>query len=152
MFDKIIKYITDINKWIAYVGLLLMVALVFCFSVSRTIGVPIIGDIEIVQFLMAVIIFASLAFTESTNSHISIGILTEKFPQSLQNILGIIGKLITLVFCLVVIWVFIQKMEYSTTSLLLKIPLYPFKFLLVIGFAAWCLELIKKLFNKKFID
>lgn len=152
MIGKIIKYITDINKWIAYVGLLLMVALVFCFSVSRTIGVPIIGDIEIVQFLMAVIIFASLAFTESENSHISIGIFTEKLPLFLQNILGIIGKLITLIFCLLVIWVFIKKMEYSTTSLLLKIPLYPFKYLLIIGFAAWCLEIIKKFANKKFID
>jgi TRAP-type C4-dicarboxylate transport system permease small subunit len=152
LFNKIIQYITDINKWIAYAGLLIMTALVFCFSLARTFGLPVIGDIEIVQFLMVVAIFSSLAFTEKTSSHIAIGILTEKMPKSLQNILGIIGKIITLIFCLMIIWVFILKMDYTTTSLLLNIPLYPFKYLLIIGFAAWSLEIISKIIQKNFID
>ncbi|OLO37101.1 hypothetical protein BTR23_14315 [Alkalihalophilus pseudofirmus] len=144
LFLKTIDYITTINKWAAYFISFLMVALVCIFSAARTLGQPIVGDIELIQFTMVLMIVFSLAYTEKTDSHVSITLLYDHLPNRFQLVLKLAAKILTVVFCFLVCWVFLSKMEFSSTSSLLKIVFYPFKIMLIIGFFAWGLEAFKR--------
>ncbi|NWQ42569.1 TRAP transporter small permease subunit [Bacillus sp. EB106-08-02-XG196] len=144
---KFIQFITNINKWIAYFTLVVMMVAVTFFSISRSSGQPVIGDIELVQFTMVILIMGSLAITEQSNSHISIGLIVDKFSPRIQAAINCISQLLTLLFCFLVCWVFISKMNFIQTSDLLKIPFYPVKILLIIGFIGWGLEAILRLYK-----
>ncbi|MCM3587859.1 TRAP transporter small permease [Mesobacillus maritimus] len=137
---KTVDGITAINKWAAYGIAYLMVAMVFIFAAARTLGSPIIGDVELVQFTMVLMIVFSLAYTEKTDSHVAITLIYDKLPAKFQLVLRLVAKILTLLFCFLVCWVFVSKMNYLSTSSLLGIVFYPFRFLLIIGFFAWGLE------------
>ncbi|MEC5424808.1 TRAP transporter small permease [Virgibacillus sp. C22-A2] len=143
-FINLTHYITKINKWVVFSTLVLLMPLVTFFAISRSLGYPVLGDVELVQFSMVLIIMGSLAFTESTNSHISIGIIVDKLPSFFQTIIDIIAQSLTIAFCFIICWVFIIKMNFLESSMLLGIPYYPFYILIVIGFAGWGLEAILK--------
>lgn len=145
-FMKAVNYITAANKWAAYVVAYVMVAMVFIFAISRTFGTPVIGDIELVQFTMVLMIVFSLAYTEKTDSHVAITLLFDRLPSKLQLVLVLLSKILTLLFCLLVCMVFISKMNYNSTSSLLGIAYYPFRILLIVGFFAWGLEAFRGFF------
>jgi TRAP-type C4-dicarboxylate transport system permease small subunit len=145
VINKIVQMIVDVNKWISYGVLVMMMIFVGIAAFSRGIGYPIIGDVEFVQFGMVLVIVGSLAFTEETNSHIAIGIIVDKFPQIVQTLLDILAQILTIIFSFVVAYVFLIKLNFMQASTLLRIPFYPFKILLIIGFIAWGLVAIKKL-------
>jgi len=147
ILDKVVGVIVKVNKWISFSVLVLMMIFVGIAALSRGIGYPIIGDVEFVQFGMVLLIVGSLAYTEDTNSHIAIGIIVDKLPEFIQTILDIIAQILTIVFCFVVAYVFFLKLNFVHASTLLRIPFYPFKILLIIGFVAWGLVAIKKLIN-----
>ncbi len=146
LFMKTVDYITAINKWAAYAIAYIMVAMVFIFAAARTLGSPIVGDIELVQFIMVLMIVFSLAYTEKTDSHVSITLIFDKLPAKLQKVLLLLARVLTLLFCFLVCWVFLSKMNYSSTSSLLGIVFYPFRFLLIVGFFAWGLEAFRMFF------
>jgi TRAP-type C4-dicarboxylate transport system permease small subunit len=144
---KVIQFITNINKWVSYFALVLMMIAVTFFSISRSVGQPVIGDIELVQFTMVLLIMGALAITEQSNSHISIGLIVDKFPHRLQAAINCLSQLLTLLFCFLVCWVFITKMNFLQSSDLLKIPFYPIKMFLIIGFIGWGLEAILRFYK-----
>ncbi|KKK36897.1 hypothetical protein WQ57_16795 [Mesobacillus campisalis] len=140
LFMKTVNSITAVNKWAAYIIAYVMVGMVFIFAAARTVGSPIVGDIELVQFTMVLMIVFSLAYTEKTDSHVSITLIFDRLPAKVQLVLLLLARVLTLLFCAIVCWVFISKMNYLSTSSLLGIVFYPFRILLVIGFFAWGLE------------
>lgn len=144
---KVIQFITNINKWVSYITIVSMMLAVTYFSILRIVGHPVIGDIELVQFSMVLLIMGSLAITEQSNSHISIGIIVDKFPPRLQAAIDCISQLLTLLLCFLVCWVFISRMNFMQSSDLLRIPFYPVKIFLIIGFIGWGLESFLKFFK-----
>jgi TRAP-type C4-dicarboxylate transport system permease small subunit len=142
-----IRRIIDVNKWISYWVLVLMMIFVGVAALSRGIGFPIIGDVELVQFAMVMTIVGSLAYTEHTNSHIAIGIIVDRFPEKVQMVFDIIAQIFVIFFSLIVAYVFIIKLDFVQASTLLRIPFYPFKILLIIGFVSWGIVALKKLMD-----
>lgn len=147
LFTQGIQLITNINKWVSYFTLMIMMVAVTYFSISRSLGHPVIGDIELVQFTMVLLIMGSLAITEQSHSHISIGLLVDKFPLRIQTAIDCISQLLILLFCFLVCWVFISRMNFLQASDLLKIPFYPIKIFVVIGFIGWGLESILRFYK-----
>ncbi|MFJ8234211.1 TRAP transporter small permease [Ureibacillus sp. NPDC094379] len=141
---QVVQFITNINKWISYFTIVLMMLAVTYFSILRTVGHPVIGDIELVQLAMVLLIVGSLAITEQSNSHITIGIIVDKFSPRLQAAIDCLSHILTLLFCFLVCWVFISKMNFLQASDLLRIPFYPVKIFLIIGFIGWGLEALLK--------
>ena len=143
-FSWIVTFITNLTKWISFVMLVILVPLVTFFSISRSFGKPILGDIEIVQFSMVVLIMGSLAYTERTNSHITIGLLVDKFPAKVQIVLDFVAQLSIIVFSIIVCCAFTTKINLTQTSDMLNISFVPFKIFLVICFIGWALEALLK--------
>ena len=144
-FFKFVSIVTEINKKIAYVTLTLMMLAVSIFSIARTFGHSLVGNIEIVQFLMVLLIVSALAFTERQNAHISIGVIVDYLPKPVQKFIDIIAYILLFLLCMLISWVVILQIDYSQTSSLLEIPYFPFKIMIVVGYFSWGLEVLRKL-------
>lgn len=127
---------------IAFMMLFITVNVVF-----RLFNVPLVGSVEIVELLMIVVIMLGLAFSQERGAHISVQIIYDKLSKRIQKLLNYISLVISLgVTIVITIIYFIVALNSIQTNIrtteLLKIPLYPFEFLIALGFLLWFIQLL----------
>ncbi|MFM1653796.1 TRAP transporter small permease [Brevibacillus sp. B_LB10_24] len=144
IISTIVTRFTQFNKWLAYASLIAMMIIVGICAITRGFGTPIIGDIELVQMTMVSLIVGALAFAEKEKAHIEIGIIVDHFPMRVQYFLDLVSALLKGTFAFLVAYVFINKMNFVEASVLLRVPFFYFKILLIIGFVGWGLESIRQ--------
>lgn len=114
-----------------------------------TLGVP--GAYELIEFAMAVIVGFGLAYTAICGEHITVDFVTSRFSQRTRAVINSITSFLELgLFCLITWQVIInaEKLRDSAiTSSILKIPVYPFVYVIAFGSAMLCLVFLKNLFN-----
>ncbi len=150
--ESLITYLTNIGKWIAIGTMTLMMIFITFAVISRNLHYPIIGDVELVQLGMVVLIMFGIAYSERQNAHISIGLLVDRMPIKIQQIIDVIAYLFTFIVCMVIGWVSfnagLKGMSGNIKSTdLLNIPHYPFKIIIALGFILWGLEALLKVVN-----
>jgi tripartite ATP-independent transporter DctM subunit len=95
------------------------------------------GVIEIEGYLLLIIVFLSLAYTQFSEGHIRIDLLLSRFPEKVRNIIDSSTYLIsTLFFFLMsyqIFWRGILKIEDQEISYDLEIPTYIFWFIAAFG-------------------
>ncbi|MEW9673540.1 TRAP transporter small permease [Ammoniphilus sp. 3BR4] len=151
MISNFITKFTQLNKWLAFSSLIIMMVFVFICATARGLGFPIVGDIELVQLAMVSLIVGALAYTDSEKGHISIGIIVDHFPLKLQYLIDFVAAILKTGFAFLVAYVFLTKMDFNQTSILLKVPFFFFEILLIIGFVGWGLESIRQIFQNIFL-
>lgn len=150
ILQNTVDFLTKAIRTLAMTVLTVMM-LYICFQVlMRTVNSPIVGDYEMVELMMVVIITFGLAHAASANAHISITLLSERLPAKVQTFLAIIGYILTVLVCgLIGVTNMNVGLDYllssNRTTQLLAIPLYPFKFVIGIGFLLWALQAFVKL-------
>jgi TRAP-type transport system small permease protein len=107
---------------------------------------PIPGTFELTEFSLAVVIFASIGYTQVRNEHISIDILISKLPVRVQAIIDSIVYLVCIALMGLVAW---QSVVYSgrllgghNVSGVLSIPIYPFLIVTAIGCVIYSLAML----------
>ncbi|SBS25281.1 Sialic acid TRAP transporter permease protein SiaT [Marinomonas spartinae] len=100
MFNKISRYIYRLEVVLSQIVLSLIVALVFCSAVSRSLGYPIIWSIEIAKILFMLICFLCVDITLKKKQHIGITYLVEKLSEKTQNIIQLLVLILMLGFTL----------------------------------------------------
>ncbi|WP_245831728.1 TRAP transporter small permease [Oceanobacillus senegalensis] len=150
MLNKVIHGLTTLTRYIALTTMTLMMLFITVAVVSRLFFSPVIGDVEIVQLGMVVLIMCGLAYTQQVGGHISIELVVNKFPEKVQQFCDIVANLFSLVVTLMIAYIYLEvafnhkdHMQLSTN--LLEIPYYPFDFIIVLGFLMWGLESLLKL-------
>jgi len=125
------------------VSLLALTLLATMNVALRIFQVPVSGTYEVVSFLGAIVTAGALGYTQKRKDHIVVDILSEKFPAPVKRVLDRVNYVIIFVFFVIVSW---QTFVYGKRLLLtgelsetLKIPYYPFVFLVGIGFAVLAL-------------
>jgi TRAP-type C4-dicarboxylate transport system permease small subunit len=119
---------------------LLMVTLIVVDILSRLMfNVALQGQYELVEYIMGLVIVFALGYTQVKNGHVRITSLVEMLPkraqswmQRLVNLLGL------LMFGLITYENFIKagmEVRAGTTSAVLYIPTYPFRYACTFGFA-----------------
>lgn len=148
----IFRFIMNVAKNISLVTLTFMTWFITLAVIGRTVGMPIIGDIELIEFSMILLVSFAFAYTESQDGHISIEILVDRLPPRIRLVLQLAGKILTCIVSAIMAWaVMVQLAEVKLTSELLRIPFLPFKYIILIGFILWCLEALMnvgKIFGK----
>lgn len=142
------KIIFPISKAINALGVgamvFVMLFTVLDVTLRKAINQPILGTYEIVEFAMVLIVFLGIAYTQKEKGHVSIELLTEKFPQKVQAYLQIIMYLICFCFWLLIsIASVIQaKVQWQggNFSATLFIPTYPF--VLAVGIGSFVMALV----------
>ncbi len=150
---KVIKGLTAIIRWGAIITIFLMMALIACSVISRgVINKPIIGDYELVQLMMVVLVGLGIAYSESVDAHIKVGLLVDRFNKRVQAAFNIFGYILVSAICFVVgtiqIGAGLKALHtFLVSTTILHVPHYPFQFLLGIGFFLWGLESLVKIIN-----
>jgi TRAP-type C4-dicarboxylate transport system permease small subunit len=101
---------------------------------------PFLGTYEYVGFATALIVGFSLAYCAIMESHITVDLLTNQLPNGVRDVVISLAEIISFVFVALVTWQLVKYAgniqstgEVSPTT---EVPLYPFIYLVALGFLA----------------
>jgi TRAP-type C4-dicarboxylate transport system permease small subunit len=135
---KLARFLTILH----YIGIVACFVMVF-ITVRHAIGryafnAPIIGNIEITCFSMVVLVFMVIAFTQMRHGHIEIGVIVDRFPLKVREIVAIIVDVLIIMFLVWATWrtgMFAVKQTLRDYSDILMLPNWPFLYLITFCWA-----------------
>ena len=142
-----------VSAVLAYIGaaaLLLMMGLTAADVIGRYLfNAPILGTFEITEFLVLLLIFSFLAYTQSKKSHVAVDLLVGLFPQKVRAGIAVFNHTVCLLLMVLITWMGFQKAlelkAVGEASPNLQIPDYPFVFFLAFGCLVFCIEYVRDL-------
>ena len=118
--------------------------------VGDTIG-RFIGSFELVQYVFALIVCFSIAYTGVEGGHIAIDLFFDRFPNAVKIIFTKISEILCIIISLLIIWRLISDGFYSMSlnerSSTLQVPIFFFILAIAFGFIILALVLILKSLN-----
>ena len=107
---------------------------------------PLLGAIEMSEFLMAILSFGGLAFAELRNGHITVDFFAGALPERARALLEAAGALLGVVFWGLVAWRAtvhaVRIWEAGEVSANLMVPTWPFYLSVTVGCGLLSLALI----------
>ncbi len=99
---------------------------------------PLQGTFELTEVVMCLVVGFGIAFTTAKDEHIVVDALFEKLPSSAQRKLTVVANVLGVLVFGILCWKGVQTgidsiMDKEETELL-NVPVFPFKFALVLGF------------------
>jgi TRAP-type transport system small permease protein len=108
---------------------------------------PILGAFEITEFLVLILIFSFLGYTQSQKTHVSVDLLVERFPKKHQIVIDLFNHVICFLLMILITWMgylnALDLMHAGESSPNLAIPHYIFAFFLVFGCAVTSIEFFR---------
>jgi len=107
---------------------------------------PVPGTLEFTESTMVLIVFGALAYTQERRGHIRVELLyTHAGPRG-RSFMEVVTHVVAFVFFALVAWQGLGELRYSweireATMGTIRFPLYPARFLLVLGAALLLLRL-----------
>ncbi len=146
------KLIRGVSYWACAAGMFLILPLMLMTTgdvISRSFfNKPIAGSFELSEYMLAVIILLSAAYTQQVKGHVWVDFFTVRFSGRVQGFFRVITALASL-FIVTVLMVmgFIEAHEEKAVSDMLRIPQWPFKMLVFVGGLLLWFELLLDLFE-----
>jgi TRAP-type C4-dicarboxylate transport system permease small subunit len=127
-----------------------MLALMFLISADVCLrylfNSPIVSSNELVMFLMAVVVFSALSYTETVDGHVRIDLVISRLPQRAQSALRVITSILSLaLFALIAQQNIVRAKALQIEGLrspILHLPVYPFYLFAAFGCALLCVVLL----------
>lgn len=149
-FLRCVNWATAIFRWGAVATVAAMTLLIAYAVLMRAVATPVGGEHELIQLMMVTMVMLGLAYTQQQQSHITIGLLVDRFSPRWQAAVDLLGALLVFASCGVIGWAnllvavdYVTEMPMSTDFL--SIPLYPFQFAVGLGFWLWGLQAIARI-------
>lgn len=141
--------LTKICNGVSYVS---MFAVLFAMAVTvidiimkLTIGKRVLGNMEMVELCMVIMMFLGFAKTQMENGHVRVDMFVNKFPPKVRCIVNGCIQCVVTIFCILMMVQAYRQIGVSkaagTGSQILHIPFYPFYVILLIGFALFAVAL-----------
>ena len=107
---------------------------------------PLVGVYELQEFMLVGVVFLALAYIQSSNGHIYVDLLSNRFSERGQAVLGVFSHAASLLIFGLITW---QGGLRAWTALvtgqsregLISYPLWPAKWILTIGAGFFCVRL-----------
>ena len=139
--------IFKLSRYLTYIGgaavIIVMLMTVYDITMRYLFNLPLLGSIEIAQYLLSVMVFASIAWVESLGDHISIPLITDRLPPVGRRILIIIMYILSIGVLVAITWNIFElageNMRRHDASAVLHIPASPFIYFAGIGSAFYAL-------------
>ena len=152
ILEKAVYPISRLLHRFAQVIIVLMVMLTVIDVCLRYIfNSPIIGSYELTEFMMAILVFASVGYTMAVKGHVSVDLVVTKLPDRVRALLEAITSLLAFGLFAVAAWR--NVLHAGTTwkrhdvSAELFIPVGPFVLFVAIGIAVLSLVLLVQFFQ-----
>jgi TRAP-type C4-dicarboxylate transport system permease small subunit len=147
----LLKNLKSLSTYLAYIGAFSLFAMM-CLTMADVVGryifnKPILGVFEITEFMVLVLIFSFLGYTQAQKSHVSVDLFMMLFPKKLKVLIEVFNHLVSFAMMALIAWMGVDKalelMVAGEASPNLALPTYPFVFFLVLGCAVMCVEFIR---------
>ena len=142
-----------ISTVLAYVGACSLFG-IMCLTTADVGGrylfnAPILGVFELTEFMILIVIFSFLAYTQAKKTHVSVDLLVSVFPEKVQKGIALFNHFLCLILMGLITYMgfarALELVEFGEASPNLGVPHYPFVFFLVLGCAVMCIEYIRDL-------
>jgi len=144
------KAVSPITRFLHLIG---QVTIVFMVLVTVTdvclryvFNRPVTGSYELTEFMMAILVFASLGYTMMVRGHVSVDLVVTKLPERIRALLESLTCLVAFVLFAVAAWRNVLQAETAwkrhDVSAELFIPIGPFILFVALGIAALSLVLV----------
>lgn len=100
---------------------------------------PIAGTFELSEYMLAVIILLSAAYTQQVKGHVAVDFLTSRFSPKVQRYLQVLTTGLSLAIITIMVWQgIVLGLEEKAVTDQLRIPKAPFKMLVgICGALLW---------------
>jgi len=136
---KTSEYLDCIARWAVVAIMVLVVGNV----ILRLLGCPIQGTYEWAGFLSAMAIGLALAYCAVQGGHVAVTFLLDRAGSKTQVVVDLLISIISLMFLILATWEIIvyagSIANSGEVALTTKVPLYPFVYIIAIGFLGFCL-------------
>lgn len=149
------SYMETVLRKMLYFGMAFLIAMA-TITVVHSVGryvfdKPIAGLVEMSDFMLVIVISLAGAYTMVMKGHISVGLVVDKLPERIQAVIGTVTYLLSLMFTGIAAWQAFVRGTYllqeEQTSEILRIPHYPFLYLVGIGWTLFSLVILLQLIN-----
>ena len=153
--DKKLAWFSSTLSYVGAFSLFTMMCLTTVDVVGRYLfNRPITGVFELTEYLVLILIFSFIGYTQSQKGHVAVDILLPLLPQKLKKLTDVGNHLVCLVLMGLITWMGVEKaLELKTVgeaSPNLHIPAYPFVIYLVLGCFVMCIELFRSIIQLLF--
>ena len=158
--ELISKKLGWFSSKLAYMGalaLFVMMSLTTVDVVGRYVfSRPITGVFEVTEYLVLILIFSFIGYTQSKKGHVAVDILLPLLPPKLKKLTAVANHLVCLALMGLITWMGVEKAlelrVVGEASPNLHIPAYPFVFYLVLGCLVMCIELFRSIIQLIFFS
>ena len=152
-FEKFNHRLSGWLEWIGVIGLLVMMFIAWIdVLLTRFLGLPIQGAIDLVQFSQVIAIAFALGMTLILGRHIQVDIFISRLPRRTQGVIDSIASLLGLAFFIIVVWQ-LYGLGYSFQTAgersmsQLRFVLFPFPYVIALGSIPVCLVFLQRFIN-----
>jgi len=149
------RFVFPLNGVTHRVGLAILLLMMF-LTVGDVVGryfftLPIPGTFELTNFMLALVVFFSVGYTQIRRGHISIDVIVSRFSPRTQAIIDSITYLFSLGLFSLVTWqsaVHANRLfEGHNVSGILSLPIYPFLIAVAFGSLLFCVVMLVDLLS-----
>lgn len=143
------KGMKPVSRVVNAIGMVMMTVMMIFVTLDVTlrklVSMPILGSIEITQFMLAICVSFGLAQCTIDKGHVVVDLFVSRLTTRARARLGIVTGMLAFGSCLMVTWQLFNYIviikEVNNVSSVLKIPMWPFVALVTFGFILFCFVL-----------
>ncbi len=143
------KFESALNLTAALVILAVMFIGVFQVFGRKLINLPVPGYVDVIEFVMTVFAFLSIAYTQRLGGHVRMEIIIKRFRGRALWIVEFLGTLTVIGIVAILAWFgyehFLRAWNIGDSTIDIEIPLWPSKLLVPVAFAILLVRLFIQL-------
>ena len=143
------RFESGLNLVAALVILAVMFIGVFQVFGRKLINLPVPGYVDVIEFVMTVFAFVSIAYTQRLGGHVRMEIILKKFHGRALWIVEAFGTLVVIGIVAILAWFgyehFLRAWLIGDSTIDIEIPLWPSKLLIPAAFAILLVRLVIQL-------
>ena len=159
LFSKVANFLDDtlapVRRGAVVIGASVLIAIVLLVIVDvtlrRVFNSPLAFSKELIEIMLVVVVFCSLAYTTFQGRHVSVDVLVSRFPPKARAIINPATDFLSAVMFALIGWRSIDQAmhiwDIGSETGILKIPYYPFLFVVAFGSIFACIALLTGLIH-----
>jgi len=144
------RIVNPVNRFAQGAGRIILAVMVLLITVDVVLryffNKPIKGSYELIEFMLVLVIFTGLAYTQTKKGHLSIDLLTTSLTAEAKAVINSATQFLCLGTFFLITWRSMVTAEIlraeSSTSGLLLIPNFPFMWVAAFGSVLLCLAFL----------
>lgn len=148
--DRLCRWLTLLGIAVAALCQLAIMLMISLNVISGALRSPIPVVEELAATMLAICIFAAIAYAQERQEHIGVDIVTERLPPRIRHLFRIFSLSLCTLFFLVLTWrasslALTSWHARETAMALIPYPVYPFKFGVLAGLSIATVEFVRQL-------